>query len=199
MRTALATIVVLLAGAGLLWQATDEARAFTTEGARRLAVSESPRPVPSMLLQDHTGARFSFDRFAGKLLVLDFIYTGCADLCIVADNTLQTIRDSLPEARLGNDVVLLSISFDPLRDTVHQLAYYAKRHGARAEHWPVSRPSDSDRLPELLSAFGVTVIPDRWGGFQHNSAIYVVNRDGLLVAIFDYDDPAAVLRFLERQ
>ncbi len=198
MRTALATILVLLAGAGLLWHATDEARAFTTEGARRLAVREAPRPVPSLVLQDQSGDRFGFDRFHGKLVVLDFIYTTCADLCIVAGNTLSALRDALPENRLGNDVVLLSISFDPLRDTVTQLAYYAKRHGARSDYWLVTRPSE-ERLPELLKTFGVTVIPDRWGGYQHNSAIYAVNREGLLVEIFDYDDPSAILRFLERQ
>lgn len=198
MRTALATVFVLLAGAGLLWQATDEARAFTTEGARRLAVRESPRPVPSLVLQDQSGDRFGFDRFHGKFVVLDFIYTTCADLCIVAGNTLSALRDALPEKRLGKDVVLLSISFDPVRDKVSQLAYYAKRHDARPEYWPVTRPS-AERLPELLETFGVTVIPDRWGGYQHNSAIYVVNREGLLVEIFDYDDPSAVLHYLGRQ
>lgn len=197
MRTALATFLVLFAGASLLWHSTDQARAFTSEGARRLSISESPRSVPAVVLQDQTGDRFSFDRFHGKLVVLDFIYTTCADLCIVAGNTLHAIREALPSERLGKEVVLLSVSFDPLRDTVTQLAYYARRYTARADHWPVARVEGNEQLAVLLKTFGVTVIPDRWGGYQHNSAIYVMDRQGQLAAIFDYDDPAAVLRYLE--
>ncbi len=154
--------------------------------------------MPPFVLQDQTGARIGFDRIAASWCA-DFIYTACADLCVIAGNSLNTIRDALPEDRLGKDVVLLSISFDMVRDTVPQLAYYASRHRAMPEHWAVATVTDGVRLSELLKVFGVTVIPDRWGGFQHNSAIYVVNRDSSLVAIFDYDDPSAVLRFLEGQ
>ncbi len=199
MRTALATLLVLFAGAGVLWEATDGARAFTTEGARRLDVRESPRPVPSLTLQDQTGRPFELDRFRGKWVVLDFIYTRCADLCITAGNSLGEIRDALREHRLGREMALLSISFDPSHDTVSQLDYYARRYRARADRWSIARALDQDRLPALLETFGVTVIPDGWGGYEHNAALYILDRRGRLVAIFDYDDPSAVLRFMENR
>jgi protein SCO1/2 len=40
----------------------------------------------------------------------------------------------------------------------------------------------------LLSAYGVTVIPDRAGGFVHNAALHIIAPDGRLTAILDMDD-----------
>jgi protein SCO1/2 len=47
-----------------------------------------------------------------------------------------------------------------------------------------------------MRAFGVTVIPDGLGGFVHNAAIAVVDPEGRLVAIMDWDAPADAARYV---
>lgn len=195
MRSALALVVVLASGIAALLTATDGLRVFTAEGARRLAVAEAPRPLPDVLLEDAQGEQFRLSALQGRLLAVDFIYTRCATFCVVLGGTMQRLQAVLDPSRLGRDIVLLSISFDP-RDTPERLAQYAGRFGA-GEAWHLVRPVDPAQLPAVLQAFGITVIPDGFGGFEHNAAIHIVDRDGRLARIVDFDNPAAAATTLE--
>lgn len=47
------------------------------------------------------------------------------------------------------------------------------------------------RLKRLLDAFGIVVIPDGLGGFEHNAALHLLGRDGRLVLIGDIDQHLA--------
>lgn len=82
---------------------------------------------------------------------------------------------------------MYSISFDPDVDGPAELRSYAEAHGASGDPWTLVRPEPDD-LAALLSTFGVTVIPDGWGGYQHNVAVLLVNRDGAFAGAFDTRD-----------
>lgn len=191
MRTLLATAAVVVVGITTLWFGTDGFRAFTAEGARRLAVQQQPRDVPVAQLQDQKGERFSLSDYEGKLVLVQFIYTRCPALCTVLGANFQSIQHALPAEALERKIRLLSISFDR-RDRIVELKDYARRYRADAHVWRVARLADEGQLRPLLEAFGVVVIPNTFGGFEHNAAIHLVDRHGRLAAIFDYDMPAAV-------
>lgn len=193
MRSIIATLAVLMTGLALLWQATDGARAFTSEGARRLAVAQQMPPIPDVLLQDQTGGLFRISDLRGRILVVDFIYTGCLTFCRIMGNTLQQVRGALPADGAGSNVLLLSISFDPDNDTVERLRAYGKHHGAVANSWKIARVTDTDALTRLLDRFGITVIHDGKGGFEHNAAVHIVNTEGRLIRVLDYDAPNAAI------
>jgi len=190
-------LLIVVLGSWVLWNATDGARTFTSEGARRLSVRSHPRPVPPVLLQDQTGSQLNMQDLRGRLVVVDFIYTRCHTLCAVMSGTLATLRDDLPTAQLGKDVVLLSISFDPEHDTVKTLKEYGARYDALPGNWHISRVVHSTALPKLLHTFGITVIPNGMGGFKHNAAIHVIDKQGRLARIVGYDDPKAAIAAVE--
>ena len=48
-------------------------------------------------------------------------------------------------------------------------------------------------LKRLLAVFGIVVIQDESGGFTHNAAIHLVDRNGRLARIYDQDDIEAAL------
>ena len=50
----------------------------------------------------------------------------------------------------------------------------------------MARITDKNELQNLLDEFGVIVIPDGNGHFTHNSAFYLVDREGFLVEVMDY-------------
>ncbi|HJV24034.1 MAG TPA: SCO family protein [Aromatoleum sp.] len=194
-RTALVTTLVTVLGTGVLWGGTDGFTAFTAETARRADILRSPRPLPAAVLEDQDGRVFSLDDYRGRLLAVEFIYTRCTTICSSLGAAFRQIRDRLPPAALGRDVALLSISFDAERDDPASLKAYGRSHGADGEHWRIVRVRDAAQLNALLTAFGIVVIADRFGGFEHNAAIHLVGRDGRLAEIADLDAP---LRFADK-
>lgn len=191
----LPSVLAAAIGGGILWQATDGAQAFTSEAARRLDVERSPRPVPGVMLEDMKGHEVALLPQDGEVVLVEFIYTVCGDICQIAAADFADIRDQL-RAR-GVKARLISLSFDPARDTPEQMALYGDAYGADGDLWTVARP-DPEELQDLLALFDVIVIPDEWGGFQHNAAIHVISPEGAFSAAFDTDAVEAVLAHLER-
>lgn len=187
MRPLVASLAVVLAGGAVLWQATDGFAALTTERARRLrAITDMPA-VPTFPVETMTGERLLLPPHDRKATVVEFIYTNCPTICQTAGAEMARLRDRLAAEPFAGRVRLVSLSFDPARDTPPQMAEYGRWHGADGKVWTVARPDD-DALPALLHAYGVTVIPDGAGGFIHNAALHVVSPDGRLTAILDMDD-----------
>ena len=192
-RTVLPLVLALTAGGGLLWWGTDGARAFSSEGARRLAVEERPRTVPAVMLTDQDGMPLTLATLAGQRVLIEFIYTGCPTLCTTLGQSFQQIAAARPT---GGDPLLLSISFDPADDT-RALRGYADRFQADGRRWRIARTTDPAVLPELLRAFGVIAIPDGLGGYVHNAAIHELDRAGRLVRLHDFDAGARVLAMMK--
>lgn len=194
MRSLLSAALVVIAGATALAIATEGFRIFTAEGARRLGVIRQPQPIPDVELEDAYGQRIFLSEFRGKPLVVEFFYTGCHTLCAVMAGSFGEIQRRIRESG-DTDIHLLSISFAP-EDGPARLAFYAQRVRADVNSWTIARPVRSDDLDRLLHAFGTVVIPGEQGQFDHNAALHVIDRDGRLNFIGDFDDPASIARHL---
>jgi protein SCO1 len=182
------TLVTVL-GIGVLWRGTDGFSAFTAETARRVALLRAPQPLPAAMLEDQDGRIFDLQDYRGRLLAVEFIYTRCVTVCRTLGMAFRQIRDHVPQQALGRDFALLSISFDMEADTPRRLKSYGDAFGADGERWRVARVRNTVELKPLLDAFGITVIPDGLGGFEHNEAIHLLGRDGKLVLISDINEP----------
>lgn len=188
-RGLVATLLVSVLGSAVLWWGTDGLTAFTAETARRVDLMRAARPLPVAALEDQDGRMFTLDEYRGRLLAVEFIYTNCMTVCRSLGAAFRQIRDAAPAEALGRDFALLSISFDPGRDDPASLRAYGRSFGADGAHWRLARVPDPAELAALLDAFGVIVIADRFGGFEHNAAIHLVDRGGRLVEISDLDEP----------
>lgn len=195
MRLAVLIVVLLLAGFGTLWAATDGGQVLTAEGARRLAITESPKPLPVVLLTDQRGEAFRLQDFRGENLLVEFIYTRCATLCTSLGETFEQVSDRLTTENPDSSVKMVSISFDP-RDNTDELMEYGERYNATPERWRIARVENSEELEKLLTTFGITVIPDQWGNFEHNAAVHFVNRQGYLDKIVDHDPASQTMETL---
>lgn len=183
----IATLVAVAGVAATLGWVTEGFRAFTSEAARRLAVTERAPEVPSVAVETIEGTWTAIPPGDGRATVVEFIYTGCPDICRVSGEGLARLRARLEDAGLGRRVLLVSLSFDPRVDTPALLADWARRHGADGRVWTVAAPRPAD-LPGLLEAYGVVVIPDGFGGWVHNAALHVVDPAGRLRAVLDVED-----------
>jgi len=184
-RDLIATMAVAVLGTATLSWGSDGFTAFTAESARRQQVLREPRVLPAAVFEDQDGQRLTLRDFAGKLIAVEFIYTRCASICLTLGTAFRQIHERLPAALRGREVVLLSISFDPANDTPAALKAYAGRFGADGRNWRIVRPLEARDLGALLASFGVVVIADGMGGYEHNAALHLVGRDGRLAAISD--------------
>lgn len=184
----ISTIIVLLFGAILLFIATDGFQAYTVETARVNKLMEENPVFPEVTLEDSKERVYPFSEFAGKYVMLTFIYTACTDVCPELEMNLAQVYQSIPEEYIGEDIVFMSISFDAEVDDPETLEKYRAYFGSDGETWRMARINDDEELNNLLDEFGVIVIPDGNGHFQHNSAFYLVDRDGILTEIMDYTE-----------
>ena len=85
---------------------------------------EAADPAPSFQFRDQFGNSVSSDDFAGKVVVLTFLYTNCPDICPIITETLRRAHEQLGENT--ERVQFVAISVDPARDTVEQVHRYSE-------------------------------------------------------------------------
>jgi protein SCO1 len=190
----IAIALVILFGFVLYYVGTDGFSAFTAESARSLQLEKDRPAFPEVTLEDSKERSYSFAEFEGKYVMLTFVYTACADVCPQLEMNLAEVYQQIPKQYIGEDIVFLSISFDPDRDDIEALQKYSHYFNSDEETWRMTRIPDKQQLQNLLDAFGVIVIPDNNGNFTHNSAFYLVDPKGKLVEVMDYkkiDEAAA--------
>ena len=187
-RYLLPSCAAIIVGGGTLFLATDGLRAVTEEGARRLAVTlDQPRlPVIRLENMDRTALELGGDGPEAKITLVEFIYARCPTICQAAGSDYAILRDKLKQAGFEDRVRLISASFDPKRDDPEEMQAYADRHGADGALWTIARVQPNN-LEKLMKEFGLRVIPDEWGGYQHNAAIHIISESGHLTNIVDID------------
>jgi protein SCO1/2 len=93
-------------------------------------------PAPQFDLVDQTGRPFSSSHLTGKVVVANFVFTTCTDICPLLTATMAQVRDQLRQANLlGDKAVIVSFSVDPEHDTPEALTTYGERFGAVPAEW----------------------------------------------------------------
>ncbi|MDO8479843.1 MAG: SCO family protein [Candidatus Rokubacteria bacterium] len=149
--------------------------------------------VAGFLLKDSTGRAVDTERVtAGKVAVVSFIYTACPERlgCPLASLALQDLQGRLRDEGLHRDVVLLSISFDPGRDSPAQLAKYARVYGADPAFWRFMTAPSTRVLEGVLESYGQDRAPvydprGRFTGrYSHVLKVFLLDRDGYIRNIY---------------
>ena len=128
--------------------------------------AELPRlvPAPAFSLIDQLERPVTSDNLRGTVVLADFVFTNCTDICPVLSFRMQTIQDRLRnEGLLGSRVQMLSFSVDPERDTPPVLQSYADRHQADPSAWRFLTGRQEEVIPMIVQGFylGTQVLPPR--------------------------------------
>lgn len=120
----LAILVAAMAAVALGGRA---AAAGEAEADRRVAREYFTDTI--LVDQDGRELRFYSDLLAGKVVVINSMFTDCTGSCPVMSKKLQALQEHLGD-RVGRDVHLISITVDPERDTPARLKEHATAFGA---------------------------------------------------------------------
>ena len=133
--------------------------------------------APEFTLIDQDGKRFLSMSLRGKIIVLDFVYTTCTDVCpLFTANFLRLQHQLKPEHK--SDVIFVSITTDPEIDSPKIFKAYAQRYGADFGNWAFLTGTEA-QLKEVWKGFGIRVIRKGRGLVQHDSVTTLIDRQGL--------------------
>jgi protein SCO1/2 len=145
---------------------------------KAVAIGES---VPNFTLTDQNRGKVVLSNFAGKVIVLNFVYTRCAlpNFCFRSSNNLWLLQRRFRQ-RLGRDLVLLTVTFDPTHDDPVTLAKYAATWKADPKSWHFLTGS-ADDVHRICDLFGEDFFQDE-GLMNHSLHTAIIDRRGKLVA-----------------
>jgi protein SCO1/2 len=138
-------------------------------------------PVPDFSLIDQNRRAVTLSKFAGKVVLLNFIYTRCAlpNFCFRSSNNFGLMQKRF-RSKLGRKLVLLTVSFDPVHDQPEALAKYAKIWKADPSSWHFLTGSAED-VRRVCDLFGEDFFQDE-GLMNHSLHTAVIDPNRKLIA-----------------
>ena len=149
--------------------------------ALKAGVFEPARPAPDFSLRGSDGAELKLSRYKGKVVLLGFGFTNCADVCPVTLAVLATARKNLGEA--AKDVQVVYVTVDPERDDAARMRKYL----AGFDGSFVGGTGTPAQLEAVRKNYGVQATRlASAAGIDHSSSIYIIDQGGKLRAMMPY-------------
>jgi protein SCO1/2 len=140
-------------------------------------------PDVTVFDQHGTPRRFYDDLVDGRIVVFNFIYTECPDICGLSTARLAQIAEWLGD-RVGDDIFLYSISLDPATDTPAKLAEYARAFGVAEDEdgwlFLTGDPADLDQVRWKLGERSTSLSEHRTDMVLGNGATGEFRRASLM-------------------
>jgi protein SCO1/2 len=150
--------------------------------------------IPAFALTDQNGEAFGSKNLAGKVVIVDFIFTRCGSICPTLSAEMEKIQYRLRNA--GDAVHMVTITVDPDYDTPPRLEAYARTYHADERLWTfVTGPYDDVRKA-VVQGFKETMEKDPVPGgdpqsdymILHGGHLILVDQTGHIRGYYDTDD-----------
>jgi protein SCO1 len=152
------------------------AEPLNLEAALRTSQAVVGQPIGDYTLTAGDGKRFRLSDYRGKPLLVNFIYTGCTQVC---PTTTAFLGKALGEAQraLGADAFnVVTVGFNLPFDSPEAMRSFARTHGLDLPHWAFLSPDAAD-VPALTRDFGFAYAPTA-AGFDHVTQLTIVDANG---------------------
>ena len=178
------------------------ASSLTNDSARlpkvREDVASVGKEIPDFTLINQDGNPVSPADFKGKALAITFIYSECPlpEYCILMSKNFSDLANQIAgNENLKDKIRLLSISFDPERDTPEKLksyglGYLGKNSKAKDfKIWQLAVGKDAE-IRSIADFFGLRyeIDPNNKTQFNHSLRTIVVSPEGKVTKVFSGND-----------
>jgi protein SCO1 len=153
----------------------------------KAGVFDPAREAPDFSVRGSDGTDLTLKHYRGKVVVLGFGYTHCADVCPVTLAVLANAQRKL--GALGSQVQVIYLTVDPERDNPGRL----KEFLASFDPTFVGGTGTTEQMAAVRNSYGVTAEKKGTGadyGVAHSSFVYLITRDGKLRALMPYGHKA---------
>lgn len=171
----------LLAVGGLSYLKYRQVDVDRSRGVARARLEPLPfiGEVPAFSFTDRTGRKVTLADLKGRIWVADFIFTHCGGPCPVMSVRMAELQKILKKERM-DDVVCVSFTVDPDRDTPERLAEYANALGAEVGRWLFLTGEKRELRDLAIKGFMIAVQDPEQGDDQiiHSTRFVLVDRKG---------------------
>jgi protein SCO1/2 len=156
------------------------------EQGLRAGTFEPPREAPTFSLDGSNGQRIKLHDYLGKVVILEFGYTSCGEVCPITLARLSSAWRKL--GPVANDVQLIYVTVDPARDSPERL----RQHLANFNPTFLGATGTPEELGVVQKAYGVVakqvVSKDPASAYavDHSSSLYLVDRQGKLRGLMTF-------------
>ncbi len=164
------------------------------------------RQAPDFNLVDQDGRPISLKRFRDKVVLIEWGYTNCPDVCPVTLSKLNKVMEDLGDK--AEDVQVLFITVDPERDTADRLKTYVPYFNMGF----IGVTGPPEKIEKAAGDYGVTVVKhqevygrsekDHWDRYlmTHTNTVFLVGRDGTLLLTYPHYllEPANIASDIKR-
>ena len=169
-------------------------------GSGTQMLQRGDRLPADLTLTNQAGETIQLGDYRGQALVLTFIYTRCPlpNYCPLMSKRFATLQPQLRK-QYGQDVQLLSISFDPAYDTPQVLRDYAAKYTDRLDTWTFAT-GDSTQVQRATELFGVFTQMKDSDEITHNLTTALIGPEGRVRRLWRGNDwtPEDVRQAVER-
>jgi protein SCO1/2 len=149
----------------------------------RAGVFSPPREAPDFSLRGSDGGELKLSRYRGKVVVLEFGFTSCPEVCPTTLSTLAQARRKL--GARGEEFQVVYVTVDPERDDAERM----RRYLAAFDPTFVGGTGTAEQLAAVRRDYGVLASRTVVGGeasLSHSSFTYLIDRKGTLRALMPY-------------
>lgn len=156
--------VILLITAGIV--------AMAISGCDRLSVKDSFDGEEFHLLDQFDDSINFPEEYKGNVMLVGYVYTHCPDICPVITYNMRDVQRELDDEE---DFMLVSISFDPDRDTPEILHQYAENYRINQANWRFLT-GEKSRVDNLLKKLGIATVKTPTRFDENNTPIYFIDH-----------------------
>jgi protein SCO1 len=113
-------------------------------------------------------------------VLLHVFYGTCITVCPIVIEELRELYSGLT-AEQRRELVILSISVDPVRDTTERLADLWREEGG-FEGWIMAQPADRS-IDRVAQEFGIWVFAKNDGTINHSADLFLIDPGGRIVRV----------------
>ncbi|GAA4740775.1 SCO family protein [Flavisolibacter ginsenosidimutans] len=135
---------------------------------------------------NQNGQRFTDENINGKVAVVNFFFTTCTSVCPRMNNNLKPAYEALKNTP---NVLFLSFTSDPLRDSAARLKRYADSMNVNTDKWIFLTGRKDSLYKAARYSFKIddpsNFVSNDTVDFLHSQFVALVNRKGDVVKIYD--------------
>jgi len=148
---------------------------------------QRPQPLPVLhevtdfQLTEASGVPFGKQNLSDRYHLVDFIFTECPLACPTMTHEMKRLYEEFPSDKLG----FVSISVDPVNDTLEVLRRYRERLGVDPERWKFLR-GDLDTV-RAVSEKGFLIAASELP-YGHSVRFILVDEEARIRGFYQSDD-----------